>query len=415
MEPMNSFLNSHKQALKDFIDAICTVQPERATTAIPPSYATPITILNRLPPTNREGFPSLPYLIDQAKECASLVELWLDSRHEIPAQFKRTDELNKFDALCEKLHQKSKHCVDRMNEEQRVQDPNWEGLVEQMERKAHIRDSQAQLSPPFQDSLASSTSSLSDSYFSQFRAYGPLDDVRRQRRADNVHRVYHHEIITDLDSDPFNSGADASSQGGSYRPSLGVNGGQKYDPSLEPSESGRTASTFQTDLDRNHSRLIVESHQSSTFSLATSSVQADAGTPSTLSPVSIHNNNNHHNNNSDYLPPPGTRSIYSLTPHHRPASANQHRSHLGGSGSSSGRRLKTGRTMSGDVEHRSLREHKSKSIYRLPSHSSPGPGSAPGYGDGRGITPPRSPPSRDGVGRKFGDWSNFLGRGRREK
>ena len=219
MEPMNTFLNSHKQALKDFIDAICTVQPERATTAIPPSYATPITILNRLPPTNREGFPSLPYLIDQAKECASLVELWLDSRHEIPAQFKRTEELNKFDALCEKLHQKSKHCVDRMNEEQGVQDPNWEGLVEQMERKAHIRDSQAQFSPPVQESLASSTSSLSDSYFSQYRAYGPLDDVRRQRGANNVHRVYHHEIITDLDPDPFNSGADASLQGGSYRPS----------------------------------------------------------------------------------------------------------------------------------------------------------------------------------------------------
>ena len=386
MEPMNAFLNTHKQSFKDFVDTICTIHPERTTSAIPPSYATPITILNRLPPTNREGFPSLPYLIDQAKECASLVELWLDSRHEVPVNFKRTEELNKFDSLCETLHQKSKYCVDRMNREQGVQDPNWEELVEQMERKAHIRDSQAQLSPPLQqDSMTSSASSLSDSYFNQYREYGPLDEVRRQR-SNNVYRVYHHEVTSDLEPEPYDPSVDASPA--SWRPKTKHNGDR------QPLPDRREASTL--DRDQNHTRpngpVSAESHHSSTFSLTASSNPADAGTPGTLSPVS----------GSEGL----GRSIYSLTPH-RPSSATQHRSHHG----SASRRTRAGRTMSGEVEHRSVRENKSKSIYRLPSYSSPGPGNGPHGGT---ITPPKSPPSREG-GRKLGDWSSFLGKRGKEK
>ena len=383
---MNVFLNTYKQSFKDFVDTICTIHPERATSAIPPSYATPITILNRLPPTNREGFPSLPYLIDQAKECASLVELWLDSRHEIPVNFKRTEELNRFDALCETLHQKSKYCVDRMNQEQGVQDPNWEELVEQMERKAHIRDSQAQLSPPLQqDSMTSSASSLSDSYFNQYREYGPLDDTRRQRSG-NVYRVYHHDVTSDLEPEPYDPSADASPA--SWRPEANDDGGPQRLP------KSRVAGTL--NIDQDHSRptgpIRAESHQSSTFSLATSSTLADAATPGTLSPAS----------GSEGL----GRSIYSLTPH-RPSSAMQHRSHQG----SASRKPETARTMSGDVENKSVREHKSRSIYRLPNYYSPGPGSGP---DGGTITPPKSPPSREG-GRKFGDWSSFLGKRGKEK
>ena len=64
MEPMNRFLGSHRSAVKDYIDAICSIPSERNTIALAASYSTPITILARLPPTSREGFPSLPYLID---------------------------------------------------------------------------------------------------------------------------------------------------------------------------------------------------------------------------------------------------------------------------------------------------------------------------------------------------------------
>src|ERR1700712_4703616 len=78
MEPMNTFLTSHRAEFKTFLDVICSVPSSSLPVIIPPSYSTPLTILSRLPPTSREGFPSLPYLIDHAKSFASLVNLWLE-------------------------------------------------------------------------------------------------------------------------------------------------------------------------------------------------------------------------------------------------------------------------------------------------------------------------------------------------
>ena len=78
MEPMNRFLNSRRQSLKDFLDEICAIPIERASLALPASYTTPITILGRLSPIAREGFPSLPYLIDGSRNFAALVKFWVD-------------------------------------------------------------------------------------------------------------------------------------------------------------------------------------------------------------------------------------------------------------------------------------------------------------------------------------------------
>lgn len=144
MEPMNQFLNSHRQEFKDFVDAVCAISPDRSTSAIPPSYATPITILQRLPGPRREGFPSLPYLIDQARECAGLVNLWLEFRNDIDTENPMSEELKRFNALCEQSHQKTKDCVQRTERAERTSgstEPNWEELSEQMGRKARIRTS----------------------------------------------------------------------------------------------------------------------------------------------------------------------------------------------------------------------------------------------------------------------------------
>lgn len=78
MEPMNRFLSARRQSLKDFIDEICAIPAERSSNILPASYSTPITILGRLSPLAREGFPSLPFLIDHARNFASLVRLWAD-------------------------------------------------------------------------------------------------------------------------------------------------------------------------------------------------------------------------------------------------------------------------------------------------------------------------------------------------
>lgn len=147
---MNVFLTTHRQEFRDFVDTICAISPDHATSVIPPSYATPITILHRLPPTSREGFPSLPYLIDQARECAALVDLWLDSNHETENARPMSEELFKFDSLCHELRQKTKDCLNRAEQAERPNGtlaPKWEELVEQMGRKARIRNGPGHSSP----------------------------------------------------------------------------------------------------------------------------------------------------------------------------------------------------------------------------------------------------------------------------
>ena len=173
MEPMNIFLNTHRQQFKTFVDEICDISSDRATSAIPPSYATPITILGRLPGTSREGFPSLPYLIDQARECASLVDVWLDAKCEFDDGSDWSDQLQRFDMLCEESRGKAKRCLTKAEKSTRSSgalDPKWEELVEQMQRKGRSREMNGQDSPtiPAVDNISnvnSSTSSLAESYF----------------------------------------------------------------------------------------------------------------------------------------------------------------------------------------------------------------------------------------------------------
>ena len=146
---MNAFLNTHRQECKNFVDTICAISPDQANSAIPASYATPITILGRLPGTSREGFPSLPYLIDQAKQCAALVELWLDGPHNTGWPRPMSDDLTAFNDMCETSREKAKHCLSRAEQAERpsgLLEPKWEELVEQMGRKARIRIANGQKS-----------------------------------------------------------------------------------------------------------------------------------------------------------------------------------------------------------------------------------------------------------------------------
>lgn len=184
MEPMNQFINAHRQEFKDFVDTICDISPDRATSAIPPSYATPITILGRLPSTIREGFPSLPYLIDQARESARLVNIWLEARNDIETGSPMSDELKRFDALCEQLLQKSRDRLNRTEQPGRTNSSmgsNWNELKEQMERKARISSpiSNAPMQKPTNigglGTENSSTSSFGEVYYNQKSAPREVD------------------------------------------------------------------------------------------------------------------------------------------------------------------------------------------------------------------------------------------------
>ncbi|KAK7215030.1 hypothetical protein V2G26_003033 [Clonostachys chloroleuca] len=112
MEPMNRFLGTQRSVFKDYVDQICDVPVDHIVKTIPPGYSTPLTIMNRLSPTAREGFPSLPFLIDQARNYASLVKLWVDAK---PAENSKKvtieGELLIFNDICFALQSRSDSCL----------------------------------------------------------------------------------------------------------------------------------------------------------------------------------------------------------------------------------------------------------------------------------------------------------------
>lgn len=123
MEPMNKYLVVHRQEFREFIDSICSVSSEQQHThsqqTSSPSYATPITILSRLPPTHREGIPSLPYLIDEARNYASLVNLWLDCAPDMKEIQKAGGDVLRFHEMCIRLRQRTKECVAKAEQQAR--------------------------------------------------------------------------------------------------------------------------------------------------------------------------------------------------------------------------------------------------------------------------------------------------------
>lgn len=115
MEPMNRFLTSRRQSLKDFIDEICAIPAERSNVVLPASYSTPITMLGRLSPLGREGFPSLPYLIDHARNFASLVRTWVDSHPGSTGESRYDGDLLQFHKHCVALQQRANSCMARID------------------------------------------------------------------------------------------------------------------------------------------------------------------------------------------------------------------------------------------------------------------------------------------------------------
>jgi len=379
MEPMNAFLTGRRQEFKDFVDKICGISPDRATSAIPASYATPITILGRLPATSREGFPSLPYLIDQARECAGLVEIWLNSRHEVDGSFAWSDELKSFDALCGRLRQRTKDALSQAEQAERpsgAMAPKWEELVDQMERRAKIGEQSANSSPgtpvlqKTSNTVNSSTSSLGDSYFSRhavppkrsppYEHTTPTKSTRNTIRSrDGVDQGIDYEETDTPTSPPVSSSAVWDPGVTHRRPSA-----------IKPTTA--KLSPHSNNRDYEHSLSLT----SSTFSLDASTDRAHAGSTEPLSPLL--------GSDSDNEAPATGKSLYSLTSPPQP-----HKNE------SSSRSKPASRD--GGHEHSSHRryghEPRQKSMYRLPNHNSSNQ-------TADAITP-RSVTSRDGKEKGF--------------
>ena len=169
---MNAFLTQNRESFKSFIDDMCYVPTTLSTSAVqnptasPPTYAsgvvstethlsytTPMTIMQRLPPTSREGFPSLPYLIDSARASAELVQLWLEattamttasesagptrSHAEVMAAIRASEgDLLSFHQICTGLHARTQECLNRAERAERPTSAisfQWEELLDQLQ------------------------------------------------------------------------------------------------------------------------------------------------------------------------------------------------------------------------------------------------------------------------------------------
>lgn len=164
MEPMNKFLVSNRAEFKEFIDQICAIPADRPAPIVTPSYATPIQILGRLPATSREGFPSLPFLIDHARSFANLIRVWLEVVSNRLSELEEVDSaLARFHQLALHLQERTKECLSRAEQAER---PNgsleikWEQLVDSMERAVTFYDesSSKPTTPAGETAKTSSTS-----------------------------------------------------------------------------------------------------------------------------------------------------------------------------------------------------------------------------------------------------------------
>ncbi|KAI9817023.1 MAG: hypothetical protein M1832_004740 [Thelocarpon impressellum] len=190
MEPMNHFLSSRRQEFKDFIDLICAVEvdPTHAPPAIHPSYATPITILARLPPASREGFPSLPHLIDQPRAFATLIHLWLDSPPPLSLTLEEDGELHRFHAQCLSVRTRTAFCLAQAEEAPRPTTallPRWEEIVSRIDGWPKHAHGAVPPSPSSPDAVAGPDSSDRDGSDDEQhppKSRGPVPGTRQLRR-----------------------------------------------------------------------------------------------------------------------------------------------------------------------------------------------------------------------------------------
>ncbi|KAJ5086854.1 Ras GTPase-activating protein [Penicillium alfredii] len=144
MEPMNKFLVGNRSDFKQFVDSVCAIPADRPAPIATPSYITPIQILGRLPTTSREGFPSLPFLIDHARSFANMINVWLEVVPDRLSELEEVDSnLSKFHELALRLQARTEHCMGQAELAERPSgnlEVKWEELVDSMERTVTFYD-----------------------------------------------------------------------------------------------------------------------------------------------------------------------------------------------------------------------------------------------------------------------------------
>jgi hypothetical protein len=154
MEPMNRFLVTATPDFKAFIDQICSITSSQALMSnIDPQNTTPMQISARLPQTSREGFPSLPYLLDSAKLFANLVTLWMDHSPTNIVETGVEDCVKSFHEICTSLQQRSRECLNNAEQAGRPDgglESKWQQLLVERQKDKALGD-------PFEDEFSKVT------------------------------------------------------------------------------------------------------------------------------------------------------------------------------------------------------------------------------------------------------------------
>ncbi|BFZ64787.1 GTPase activating factor [Saitoella coloradoensis] len=102
MTPMNDFAQDNLEKLWQFIDTVSTPKDERFWIRVPGSHARNV-ILERLPKRDREGVPTLPYVVDRGKEVASLIQIYLHWVNDKTNNIKLEGAMLEFHKECERI------------------------------------------------------------------------------------------------------------------------------------------------------------------------------------------------------------------------------------------------------------------------------------------------------------------------
>ena len=311
MEPMNAFILQHRESFKNFIDRVCSVPPTLSYPTEPtpstyapaygpsvvtaeqhPSYVTPMTIMQRLPPSSREGFPSLPYLIDQARTFAELIQFWLQTTYAINtpqrAAATATEEssseagegadesegvLHTFHQLCTGLSTRTQECLSRAERAERPRSAasfRWDELIDQLQTaNVHAGDMPTDVFDALAENIAADPSVIPDD--ANLTIEATLAQLRNQMVESDDEQVgssghYDHPKRNVMDSSslkvdiPRSHGSESVARPGSS--SIGSGGGQSNSKgglmhirSLESpthfptSTSGSNVSAFSSDME----------------------------------------------------------------------------------------------------------------------------------------------------------------------
>ncbi|KAE8356894.1 hypothetical protein BDV28DRAFT_42126 [Aspergillus coremiiformis] len=183
MEPMNKFLVGNRVEFKQFVDSICAIPAERPTPIVTPSYATPIQILGRLPPTSREGFPSLPFLIDHPRSFAALIRIWLEAAPDRLHDVELDPAVKKFHDMALQLDRRTRECLNKAEQAERPSgdlEVKWEELVDSMERSATFYEESSKPTTPATETAIAGAASVTGSHRNSIGYFASRPSIPRR-------------------------------------------------------------------------------------------------------------------------------------------------------------------------------------------------------------------------------------------